>query len=154
MLQNGIWQCDTSIQASDGLYESLLTLKRSSCHGFHFVIFWAVFPNAKYRLTLPTRTREGCLRNTDAASLLALSKPIKKAHATGLKIKGRLLKGEPMKAQQFCTYIPALTSLGKQSASASVPSVTSASLKATETLLAQEESLKVVKTFFLIKTSA
>lgn len=79
-------------------------LKHSSYHGFHFVIFWAVFPNAKYRLTLPTRTREGCLRNTDVASLLALLKPIKKAHVTGLKIKGQLLKGEPSKPQQFLHF--------------------------------------------------
>lgn len=107
-----------------------------------------MFPNAKYRLTLPTRTREGCWRNTDVASLLALSKPIKKAHATGLKIKVPLLKGEPIKPQQSCTYIPALNILGIQSVSASVPSVTLVSLKATETLLAQEESLKVVETFF------
>lgn len=147
MLQNGIWQGDAAIQATQQDYMS---------HCWHWItlpatvstlsFFWAVYPNVKYRLTLPTRTREGCLRNTDVASLLALSKPIKKARATGLKIKGQLLKGEPINPQQFCTYIPALNSLGNQSASASVP-VTSVSSKATETLSAQEESLKVVQTF-------
>lgn len=89
----GCWQSDTAAQAA-GLYESTLCLPP-----FPFCNVFAVFPNAKYRPMLPTRTRDGCWRNTDVASPLAQLKPIKKARATGLKTKGLLLKGEPVKPQ-------------------------------------------------------
>lgn len=89
----GCWRCDTAAQAA-GLDESTLFLPP-----FPFCNVFAVFPNAKYRPMLPTRTRDGCWRNTDEVSPLAQLKPIKKAHATGLKTKGPLLKGEPIKLQ-------------------------------------------------------
>lgn len=77
-----------------GLHESTSFLPP-----FPFCTVVAVFANAKYRPMLPTTTRDGCWRNTDVASPLAQLKHIKKARVTGLKTKGPLLKGEPIKPQ-------------------------------------------------------